>query len=170
MSFIPENKTNKFKDRQGRFLTKGLFFETSESENVTPLYTLADEEKRGLPSAKQIYIEAADPSEYKAAMALLGSWQHWERLISCDWFQPYLEEWRAELELKLRSRALESIVNQSQAVGKDAMAAARYIVEGSWKNPTKRGRPSKDEIKREARMQADLSKDMDETMKRLGLN
>lgn len=170
MTFIPLNTTNKFKDKQGRYLTKGLFKETCDLKHIKPIYTLSDEPKEGFISAREVYMNANDPSEYQVAIDMVGSWEHWKRLCECDWFMECVTRWREELELKLRSNALRSIVNQSLKEGKEAVSAAKYIVEGGWKgSQNKRGRPSKDEIKREARIQAELGGELEETMRRLGI-
>lgn len=170
MTFIPLNTTNKFKDKQGRYLTKGLFREMNETKGIKAIYTLSDEPKEGFISAREVYLNANDPSEYQVALDMVGSWEHWKRLCECDWFMEHVIKWREELELKLRSSALKAIVNQSVKDGKEAVSAAKYIVEGGWKGVgNKRGRPSKEEVKREARIQAELSSELEDTMRRLGI-
>lgn len=146
---------NKFKTAQGRRLTKGLFYETVLADKSTVLYTLKEQDHEGYPSLKRLYLECADPTEYKFATAYLDSWSHWVELCKCTWFQEYLELWRAELELKVKSKALYLITEEaSNDLSKSKFAANKFLLEGGWKpketQTSRRGRPSKQEIKTEA--------------------
>ena len=72
----------KFKDKQGRYLTAGLFYETS-TDKSTALYTLKDydHEVNGIkyPSLKKLYLEMCDVTEYAFATEHMGSWNQWKR-------------------------------------------------------------------------------------------
>lgn len=168
-TFIPVNTTNKFRDKQNRQLTLGLFKETCFNDNLTPVYTLNDEDKDGYPSAKKIYLEQRDPTEYRAAIALVGSQEHWKRLCECEWFQPYLEDWRKELDTLLVSEALSAIVNIAKQETSTGLAAAKFLAEKGWKEKNKntKGRPSKDDIQREAKIQASIQANVDQHLKLL---
>jgi hypothetical protein len=120
-------------------------------------------------------MEAADVTEYEFAMANLAGWEHWERLSSAAWFQPYIERWRKELELKLRARALKNIIFDAEQGGRNAYDANKFLANANWKPkelpaPGKRGRPSKEEVQKEAQAQAELEKRLAEDSKRIGIN
>lgn len=167
-------KPKDLKDSMGRRRTQSLFHEThNPAVPYEPIYTLKEEEFNGLPSAKKIYMEQRDPTEYKAAMALLGSWEHWLRLLDNKIIRPYIDEWRTELQTVMQAEALQTIVQEAQSGSKSAVTAAKYIAERGWekdsKSKNKGGRPSKDAIKREAKALAADFKDVEEDMKRLGI-
>ena len=140
---------SKFKDRdelvirdnRGRYLLKALFVENIESltEDYPGAYTLKEDDnyEKNVRSARKIYLEQEDVTEYKAAIALLGSWRHWKRLCECSWFQSHLKEWREELEVIVRSKAIRNLQNQS-TTDKGA-AAARWLAEKGWDRKSTQG-------------------------------
>ena len=116
----------------GSQLTQGLFYEYRHQTPTTEcLYTLKDTDWNGCKSMYLIYMNAG--SEYEAALKLLGSWSHWNKLCQCTWFKPYIESWREEREIReaaigkatLIDKALEGnvsaakeLVNQIKETGK----------------------------------------------------
>ena len=59
----------------------------------------------------------------------------------------HIENWREELEVRLRATAIKSIV----ASAPDSYNAAKWVADGSWKQKGP-GRPSKAERERERRI------------------
>lgn len=86
------------RDASGRQKTASLFEESiqppTRENGYEPLYSLRDYDYNGKPSAYQIYIHSADESE--AALKLVGSYQHWRKLCSLDWFINGVVEWGFE--------------------------------------------------------------------------
>lgn len=148
--WVTKNTTNKYKDGQGRWLTAGLFKETSMSPNIKPLYTL--------DQARRMYLEEADPTEYQFAQRLLESWEHWKILLECNWFKPIVEAWREELDVKLRSESIIMLVDTAKAGGREGAAAAKWVAERGWnpKSAPTRGRPSKGDVEKVARLEAEM--------------
>ena len=165
---VPEY-ADKLKDRQGRYRTQSLFHELIQwntRQNYEPLYTLAEEDgKFGLPSARQIYLQAEDPTEYEAAMALVGSWDHWQKLMGNEGFMDYLKEWREELEILLTSKSLKKINDIARSDAKDARMAAQFLATKGWES--KAGRPSKKKINEQARKIAEDKKSYEEDYARV---
>ena len=165
------------KDSKGRFRTRSLFWETNAvdlREEYPPVYTLKDEDykpegfKETLPSARKIYLAQLDPTEYKAAQVLLGSWKHWQYMVQhCKWFSVKVEEWREELEVMLRSSAITEIANDSVANSRSSVASAKWLADKGWEKNDERGRPSKKVIAREAKIQGRIAEDLDEDIKRM---
>ena len=159
--------------------TNGLFFEAYNPEtSVTPLYTLDDFDKesggRTYLSFKRIYVECSDPTEYVPAKVLLGSVDHWRKLVNCAWFKSYIEEMRQELDMKIRSDAVKGIVeiaadekNSSSFQARKFLSTKGYSLD---KTPSTRGRPTKEEVEREKKVQAKLDKETEEAAQRLGLS
>ena len=147
------------KDSMNRYRTLSLFEgRTPTSEDLNPIFTLDDHHGK-LPSFKRLYVDIADPSEYGVAMGLLGSWEHWSRLIECTWFKPILKECREELNAKIRSMAVSQIINDGKVAFSEAtrLAANKFLATGDYlveaekevtKEAAKRGRPSKEEVER----------------------
>lgn len=137
-----------FKTPQGNFLLKHLFFETTLADKSTVVYTLKDQDHEGYPSLRRLYLEIADPTEYTFALRYMDGWAHWERLCESSWFIPYIQRWRRELEVLVRSKALVRILETGASNGKESFLANKFLLTGSWK-PTgtnRVGRPNKQEI------------------------
>lgn len=79
---------------------------------------------------RSTFVETEDPTEYKAAIELCGSWEEWTQL-KANWphfRKKILPQWHLELEMKIRSAAMANLV--SQASFATGTAAAKFIVEG----------------------------------------
>lgn len=153
-------------------LLKGLFYETTMADKTGVKYTLKDEDHLGFPSLSRLYLQSNDPTEYSFAVTHLESWDHWEMLCECNWFKPYIARWRRELEMKMKSEALSRIMSSAKQAGKDTLAANRFLIEKGWEpkqGQTKRGRPTKDEIRDEAtrlaNTHAQINDDFERVMK-----
>lgn len=145
---------------------KKLFWETcTPEEKDLAVYTLKTQEHQGLPSLYALYMAMEDVIEYDFATTYLASWDHWERLCQCNWFQPYIDSWRKELAIKIKAKAVREIRMEAEAGGKNAYQANKWLVEKGWvgqetKGGTKgAGRPKKEEILPEINVQ-DLADDL----------
>jgi len=165
-------KREQLVDHVGAYLTQGLFLET-RSTSTPPILTLkeVDWEYKGeiLPSLRRLYIEIADPSEYEVAIQVLGSWEHWKRLLQNKKIFSYIQKYRDELEVKVRSGAIRSLIDTSCNEGSKGTAAAKYIAERGW-DKRKAGAPSKTEVKKELKIQSDMEKELEEDFKRIGIH
>jgi len=150
-------------------LMSSLFVETCKVPDAKPLYTLYDRDKPQYPSLYRLYMETEDPTEYQFATRYLHDWKHWESLCAAEWFKPYVERWRKELELKIKSQALRRIIDDASAGGRDGQAAARFILEKGWGDKSTKGRPSKEDIRDAADRIASDGSRLNEDMERLGL-
>ena len=159
-----------FKDTCGKWLTQAVFWELRH-EKYTPSFSLKDYdlERDGVtyPSLKHIYLRYSDPTEYTFATEVLGGWEHWQAIQSSYALRPYIQKWREELEIKLRAEALKSL-RKAASEGSKGIAAAKYLAEKGWEK--KRGRPSKEEVEKETKVEAALRKEYAEDAKRLGVH
>lgn len=155
------------KSTNGIPLTQSLFLEIGYTDYA--VYTLKDEdyEYKGkvYPSLKRLFIEMEDVGEYLFACEYLLGWDHWQRLCANKQVAKHIDEWRYELELKLRSKAIKNII--TKAYTERGIQAAKWLAEKGW-DKRKAGRPSKDEIEQEKRVQADLARQFEEDLKALG--
>lgn len=162
--------TPPYKGSGGHFLTSQLFYERSMSMSADdklyePLFSLSG--KDGYIDARKTYTALEDPTGYKWAMKYLGSWKHFEALMASAWFPPHVEEWNDEIRIKLRSEALQKIRAIAGSDSKSALVAAKYLANIDYES--KRGRPSKAEVKGELKRQTDILRQADEDATRIGL-
>lgn len=71
----------------GQFLINMIFWERSSPEkrlDYPPVYTLKQEEFKGLPSMYKVYMDSTD--EYEAAIKLVGNMKNWGKLVNSNWF------------------------------------------------------------------------------------
>jgi len=154
-----------FKNSQGVLLTKGLF------EGETQIYNLKNEDTK-VPSLYKLYMDCEDLTEWEFAQAHLDSFEHWEMICDCNWFKPIVERWRRELALKLKAKALRRLMIEAESDTKNSFQANRFIIEKGWageetKGATKRGRPSKDEIRKATVAIVQSNNRVDEDFERL---
>jgi hypothetical protein len=161
------------KDAAGRFRTNIFYdFNKSRHEDYPPIYTMREEPFNGLPSAYLIYMYSN--SEYEAALKLVGSWQHWLKLLKSGPFvngqDDYsqwlgLQAWRDEKEIMDKATAYLQL--QVQA-GQGSVPAQKIIFDGV-KTASKRGRPSKEQIQKAAAEQAHSLRETKSDLKRIKL-
>ena len=159
------------KDTMGRFRTQSLFIEHKHESYPAP-FTLKDYDNKGAISMYQMYMDAGDPTEYTQAIAMLGSWKHWQLLTSTNWFKPTVEQWRDELKVKFESdryremkEVTETCKGTPQGVSATKWLAERY----SRVSSPKRGRPSKAEKARHIKQESEETRILTEDAKRIGL-
>lgn len=152
-----ERSSNRFKNAVGAHLLKPIFFELDDAEHSQSIYTLKEYDHeyngRSYPSLRKLYVEAEDPTEYLFATEYLDGWVHWKKLSTAVFFQPYLKEWREELEVRLRAKALARMKVRAAGNEKDSLQADKILLSAGWKTPeekTQVGRPSKAKIQEEA--------------------
>jgi hypothetical protein len=182
MSTRKSYKFSDLKDKLGRFRTQSLFWEFAflnnlrEEENVLdPIWTIKDYdiEKEGIvyPSLKQIYMsyDHIPGFEYDFAMEVFNSWDHWVKLTDSSnaSLRTEFKAWREELEIKIKANAIRAVMQKSKMDDAQGFNAAKYLADKGYA-PT-RGRPSKEEVEREKKIQAGVSKELESDMERLGL-
>jgi len=144
-------------DTTGRKLTTGLFEELADPASaIKPVFRLSD--------WRTTYVQLSDPTEYVAALVLLGNWEHWQALLTSTPFMVHLEQWRREVEVKVRSEAIIELVKQSKNT-KGTMAA-KWLAEAGFvarDKRTKKGREDSDAAERESKSK------VAEDAKRLGI-
>lgn len=137
----------------GRKPSKKLFKQFSEDG----IYDL-DEWRR-------TFVELSDPTEYLAAIQLLGSWAEWQRMKH-DWKgfrEQIIPEWLAEVEVKLRSQSIKHVISKSE----NDSNAARWLAEGKYKEKRAPGKPSAAEVERAAKIEAGIDKAIDDDIRRV---
>lgn len=150
---------DKLQDTMGRPLTQSLFLELQYSEYA--VYTLKEDdyEYKGktYPSLKKLYLKEEDPTEYAFATKYLLGWQHWKRLCENKAIAKHIEEWREELELKLRCQAIRDMQNLCASENGN-YSAAKFLADRGWEKRGA-GRPSKADKERHLRIEERLDQE-----------
>lgn len=139
----------KYMDKSNRPRTESLFLETCRYQTARkydPVYTLRSYERKGLPSAYQIYMSSIN--EYEAAMKIVGCMRHWRKLCSLKWFMEGIEEqqfdglaqWRIDKAAKDQADALHLLKENAE---NGNVTAQRTLLEAS-KQAKEVGRPKKE--------------------------
>lgn len=128
----------KFLDGSGKRVILQLFKEFARPDvKFKPICSLQE--------WKDVFLELRDPSEYQAAMTLLGDWEHWQEVRNHVLIKPHVDKWQAELEVKLRSEAIQQMKQHAKQPG--GTAAAKWLADKGYvqEGPKKVvGRPKKE--------------------------
>lgn len=148
--FLEDDKAV-LKDPRGVQRTETLFHGINRLEHKYPsLYSLTEEEKRGLPSAYYIYMNSVDETE--AALKLVGTIKHWRKLCNLKWFMngemrfgfEGILKWREDMAMRDISLAKEVLMTNAKKG--DTAAARKLLDEYKSQTPINRvGRPRKGE-------------------------
>ena len=153
------------RDKMGRPLTQSLFLELGYSDYA--VYTLKDEDYeyngKVYPSLKRLYLDCADPTEYEFALKHLIGWKHWLRISENKVIKKHIEEWREELEVKLRSEGVRNAIEHAKG---GTFQAAKWLADRGW-DKRAAGRPSKEELDKEKKVQEKLSDEFSDDIVRL---
>lgn len=141
-------------DELGRPITQSLFLEMGYTSNA--VYTLKDVDYtykgKLYPSAKRLYLELGDPTEYEFATKYFLGWDHWQRICANKLVSEHIMKWRDELEVKLRSQAVRMNI---EAAKNGNYQAAKWLADRGWLTRAA-GRPSKAEVAKELKVAADI--------------
>lgn len=169
-------RANKFKNEIGAHILKPIFFEHDNSEHLYTVFTLKDQDHtwkgQVFPSLRKLYVEMEDPTEYEFALKHLDGWIHWKKLSQASFFQEHLKEWREELEVRMRAKALNRIKLRATGDTKDSFAADKILLAGQWRSAEEKsnvGRPTKDKIKQEAERLFSERTEFDDDFERLNI-
>lgn len=165
------------KDDRNVIRTTSLFFESKrEADPVnTPIFTLKDFDYTidGVTyiSLKLIYFsyDHIPGFEYEFAMDVFGSWDIWTKITKSS-IRHEIQAWREELEIKIKAQAIKAMMNASRTDDAKGVAAAKYLADkGYIEGNTKRGRPTKEDVERERKIQAEVRDSVAEDMERIGM-
>lgn len=117
------NKTKLF-DPQGRVVVTGLFEELADKRlhGKYVMFKLSD--------WKDVYVRLSDPTEYKAAVALIGNWEHWQAMLENPVFMSHVEQWRKEVDVKLEAEGIQNLREQARLGN---ATAARFLAKKEYK-------------------------------------
>jgi len=155
-----------FKDAIGRWRTKSLFYEANDYRIADALFTLGDEDVtikgKALISLRKRFVESEDPTGYIISQEFLGGYSHWDAICKSS-MKTEVEKWQDELEVKLRSVGLTNTIKSAKAGN---FNAAKFLAERGWDKRIA-GRPTKDEVVRQTKIQAQLHNEFEDDLKRM---
>lgn len=158
---------SKLCDSTGRPLTQGLFLEIEYGENA--VYTLKEYDHtwngQVYPSLKKRYLEMEDVTEYEFATTWLMNWKQWQRLCDNKTIGKHIDEWREELEFKLRSKAAKKMLEQAEGGN---FQATKWFLDRGWINRGA-GRPSKEEKEKHLAIDNRIQEEYSADIIRLGV-
>lgn len=152
-------------DSAGKMRTTSLFIETQYGDEAIFSYKDQDYVYKGrtIVSLKKLYLEMEDPTEYEFANKYLLSWRHWQRMVENKVIRMHINEWRDELEYKLRSKAVRKMMKSAE---EGNYQASKWFADRGWASRAA-GRPSKAEIESEKKIQANLDNEFNADVHRL---
>ena len=156
----------------GQLYTQKLFLELNGWDSSAAVYTLTDNDKvldngRTVYSLGRLYVEMEDIHEYNFAKKYFDSWRHWQRICDSPLLKAWVEEWRVELAMKIRSRNFKRM---EEHAAEGDHRAVKYLADKSWelgKSIKERGRPSKEEKQGYLKQAAEEATRLDDDYKRI---
>lgn len=178
---------SKMKDSRGSYRTKTLFVELSDVTHFgdgtpcVPVYTLDEVDQGPYYSFKKMYLDIGDPTEYKQAELMLGSTDHWEKLISSKdpSIVSLIKSCRKALAMKLESMAFAAILDEGLSSDKAAVRVTAFkqvLSEAKELNEDKSkrkvGRPAKNPLGKDDKELNEEEKNLIKDLQRIneGLN
>lgn len=158
-----------FTNEQNILYTNALFKELDHQDLGVYLYTLGFEDivedSKTIPSIRKAYLELEDPTEYAVATKYFQSWAHWKKIRESSKIRPHVNEWREELEVRMRSHGLKGIMDKMYD---GDYQASKYLADKGWSKSTrKRGAPTKEERISIARKDAKVTNIVDAHYERM---
>lgn len=162
---VAEEKMLMYNNNQ---LTQSIFLEHQWNKEVA-VYSWGDRHKeykgKVYPSLKKLYLDMGDVTEYNFATTHLLGWSHWQRLNRSEYLADKFREWREELEVKVRAGAIENIMTIADS-DSGGFQAAKWLADKGW-DKRGAGRPSKQEVEKETRVQAKIAGEFTSDVKRM---
>ncbi len=111
------------------------------------------------------FVATLDPTEYAGGIALLGSWENWQK-FKRNWpsFKSmHLNSWLEEIEIAIKSKSITNLVKAAIGTEIDGIArmdvgAAKFLVEGKHQDKLV-GRPTKERIEKQLRIETAVQRE-----------
>lgn len=132
-------------------MTQGLFYEYRHQTTckIPAFYNLKNKDWKDTKSMYLLYMTYE--TEYDAAIGILGSWPHWQKLCTTSWFKKYRDKWEEERVIRDDALAKRTLIEQA----KDGnVTAAKALMSGGDKpgRPARKKSPKKDTTREERQL------------------
>ncbi len=104
-----------------------------------------------------------DVTEYEFANKYFLGWSHWQRICNNKVLRKYIDDWRIELDLKLRARATKLMIAQAST---GSYQAVKWLANRGG-DIKKTGRPTKEYIESEKKLMAKVESEYGSDVVRL---
>lgn len=147
---MSEERKNKFKGAGHKWLTEGLFLESSQP-NENAIYSLQPWDKKSggkfYPSIHKLYVEMGDVSEWHFANAYFDGYQHWLLIKSRPFFKEYYAKMVEELNAKISSNSIQNMLKQMEE-GTASQATLKYLADKDYVKKAPVGKPKRNKAAR----------------------
>lgn len=129
---------SQLKGVNGKARTISLFYELSYADPSDALFTLKEQDieahGKHYLSLQALYLSMVpnDPTEYEFSQVVFGSWDIWQNISKCPGVKVYVERWRREVEVKVKSEAIKAIAEEMKTGGRSSFSAAKLLLDKGW--------------------------------------
>lgn len=115
--------------------TAALFWEKRHESRTLergkkPLFNMSMRDHDDTLSFPQLYFQC--DSDYEAAMVILGSFEHWQRLCEAKWFAEKLVKWKEE---KAQRDIAHGRAKIKELANSGNLAACKFLASGGLNKP-----------------------------------
>jgi hypothetical protein len=118
--------------------TKSLFLELCYLNPEFAIFTTKEEDHhhngKVYVSLSKLYLSIvpSDPTEYDFSQVVFGSWHTWDVIRSSPQIKPFYNRWRKEVEVKIKSKAIQAIAQEMAEGGRSSFSAAKLLLDRGW--------------------------------------
>lgn len=144
-------------DARGARKTQTLFVDVNNNRRYEPLYTMREYDYKGYISAYQIFMHSVD--EYDAALKLVGSIDHWNKLCGLKWFNEGglgftgIVQWRKDMVDRDNRMAKKALIKAAR--NGDATAATKLANWAKTIQPKPVAKPKEEKLDKGKRTPSD---------------
>jgi len=135
---MPLFTMSQLKGPNGKCRTKSLFYELSYYDTTDVIFTTKEQDitvkGKAYVSLQQLFINMVpnDPTEYEFAMSVFGSWEVWKTISEAPQLRPFVTNWRNEVVVKVKSKAIQAIAEEMRSNGRSSFSAAKLLLDKGW--------------------------------------
>ena len=135
---MPLFTMSQLKGPNGKCRTKSLFYELSYYDTTDVIFTTKEQDitvkGKAYVSLQQLFINMVpnDPTEYEFAMSVFGSWEVWKTISESPQLKPFVTNWRNEVVVKVKSKAIQAIAEEMKSNGRSSFSAAKLLLDKGW--------------------------------------
>lgn len=161
---------SQFKGSNGKWKTISLFLE-HHYDTTEAIFTMKGEhfdyKGKQYLSPRQLFVGLGDPTGYEFSQQYLDGWEHWKAFCASPRIRAFIEDWKEELEVKLRSKAITTVVADSESESRSSVASAKWLSDRGWVEKRAAGKPSKEEVQRELKVATKIKDEHEDDWKRM---
>lgn len=135
---MPMFTVDQLKGTNGKPRVQSLFLEMSYEDTSNAIFTLKEDdyEHHGkfYTSLQKLFVSLVpnDPTEYEFAQLVFGSWEIWEAISTSPRLKGFVQKWRKEAHVKIKSQAIQAIAMEMKEGGRSSFSAAKLLLDKGW--------------------------------------